>query len=101
MVGEHGRGDVPQRSMRPTIVVIILPYCGELSRRREALELLHSQKLIARSAVEALDVTVFPRAAWLDVERLDANLGEPLPQCWGDELGAVVAADAPRHAPHC
>lgn len=30
----------------------------------------------------------------------NANLGEPLSQRVGDELGAVVAADAPWNAPH-
>lgn len=71
------------------MVVIILPLGGEFPRRRQTLELFQGQELVPQATVEAFDVTVFPGAAWLDVERLDADLGEPLPQRLGDELGAL------------
>ena len=63
------------------MVVIILPLGGRVScGRLQTPELFHGQELVPEATVEAFDVTVFPRAAWLDVERLDADLGEPLPQ---------------------
>ena len=52
------------------------------------------QILVAKAAVEALAQPVLPRCTWLDVEHLDADRAEPLPDGLGDELGTVVAAQA-------
>jgi hypothetical protein len=61
------------------VVVIILPPSGEPPRRRQAPELFQGQELVAQIAVEALNVAFLPQTAWVDAERLDADLVEPLP----------------------
>lgn len=48
---------------------------------------------------EALGVAVLPRGAGRNVQRLDADLAEPLLDRQRDELGTVVAANVPRHPP--
>ena len=56
----------------------------------QAEEDLAVEQLIAQLAVEALAVSVLPRAAGLDVGGLGADRGNPLAQSQGDELRAVV-----------
>jgi hypothetical protein len=61
------------------MVVILSPSGPELPRRRQALELLDRQKLVAELAVEALPISletraVLPRSAGLDIQRLDPHL---------------------------
>ena len=66
---ELGRGPVPQRTVRPP-VVILLPivfhqHLGFFQRR----ELLSVQQLIFELAIETLAVRILPGAAWLNVQR--------------------------------
>ena len=51
------------------------------------------EQLITQAAVEALAIGVLPWAAGLDVESLEALLGDPFAHRFGDELRTVVAAD--------
>jgi len=52
------------------------------------------QALIPEPAVEALGAPVLPRASRIDVESLDAIVFQPSLDGLGDELGAVVRANA-------
>ena len=56
------------------------------------------QQLIAQLVMEALDVRLFPRRAWLDVERFNLSEVKPVLQRIGDELRAIVAADMLRRS---
>src|SRR5580693_1307400 len=62
------------------------------------LEPLAVQALVAKLAVEALDVSVLPGAAWSDERRTDVLISQPAHDGTGGELGAIVAADELRFA---
>ncbi len=74
---ELGRGHVPQRAVRPVLVVILTPLPGQPLGCRQALKLLHRQKLVTEPTVEALGIAVLPRAARLNVKRFDVDLSKP------------------------
>jgi hypothetical protein len=77
----------------------------------QAVEDLSVQQFIPELGVEALAISFdpaidpldqsrlsIPRAAWLDVERGDAESRQPLPDSDGDELRPVIRADVLRDA---
>ena len=84
--------------MRPQAVVEAPPVGDEDLRLFERGEELGVQELVSELAVERFDVAVLPRAPRFDEQRRDAQVGEPLPDRGGDELGAVVAPDVLGHA---
>src|SRR5690606_29115623 len=63
----------------------------------EAVEDLAVEQLIAQLRVEALAITVFPRAPRFDEGGLCADSHDPLPHRLGDEFRAVVGTDMAGH----
>lgn len=61
-------------------------------------ELFACQALIAKSTVEALDVSVLPRTAWFDVRRSHIDSLEEGANTTADKLRTVVATDELRDA---
>lgn len=59
---ELDRGQIPQRAVRPVVVVIILPCRAQLPCCGQTLEYLDRQELVLQPTVEALGVAVLPRA---------------------------------------
>src|SRR5215510_9650766 len=57
------------------------------------------RQLIAKAGVEALDLTVFLRAASLDVSGLGTDNRDPFLHRLGDELRSVVGPDVSGNAP--
>ena len=49
------------------------------------------QTLVAQPSVEALDVAVLPRTAWLNEARTDIDESKKVTDAMRDELGTVVA----------
>ena len=45
---------------------------------------------MAKDAIESFVVAVFPRAAWIDLDRLYANLSKPILKVLSNELSAIV-----------
>ena len=80
--------------MRALLVVVVSPVREDHSRFAERVYQLAVQALLPESAVEALGVSVLPWASGADIESLDPIALEPLLDRLGDELGAVVRADA-------
>ena len=80
--------------MRALLVVIVPPVREDHSRFAERVYQLAVQALLPEAAVEAFGIPVLPRASWIDVESLDPVFLEPSLDRLGDELGAVVGADA-------
>ncbi len=84
--------------MRPDRVVVIAPLFNQHFRLLERVEDLTGEQLVAELAVEALAVTVLPRRARLDEERLHTDALQPLAHDPSRELRPVVRPDVLRHA---
>src|SRR3984957_14664872 len=84
--------------MRPMMVVVAPPTRGERLSGPHVLEDLGVEQLAPQPAVKTLRITILPRRPRLDVQRLDACSREEPADRSGDELRAVVAANALRHA---
>ncbi len=59
----------------------------------QGCEDLQVQQLVAKLRVEALAVSVFPRAPRFDVKRLDADAAKPGAHLLGDKLGPIVGSN--------
>ena len=59
----------------------------------QAVEDFTVEAFVAKLAIEALAVAVFPRAARFDVECFGSQLGEPAADHLGCHLGAVIRSD--------
>ena len=91
------RGAVTQRRMQPTVVVVVPKLASQHFRLQHAAEAFAVEELVAEAAVEALAISILPRAAGFDEERFEAALRHPVHHRLGDELGAIVAADILGH----
>ena len=76
--------------MRPYGVVMPSPGFDQDLCLSQSVKDLPIQELITHRAIERLTVAILPWAAGCDVERLHADLGQPLLDGIGDKLGAVV-----------
>ena len=80
------------------MVVVLFPGRRQSASQLLILEQFPRQKLVSQLPVEALRVSVLPRAPRSNVQRLDAQTFQPLPNRLGHELRPIVAADRTRHA---
>jgi hypothetical protein len=64
--------------MRPYIVVLPSPVFDYNSRLGQSPKLLSVKAFLSEASVEALHISVLPRASWLYIERLDLLLGKPV-----------------------
>lgn len=62
------------------MVVVVSVAIGQLLCGLGIVEHLQSKELIAKPAVETFDISILPRASWLDVKRADVELIEPSPK---------------------
>lgn len=76
--------------MWPDSVVVAAPGFDQDLCLSQSVKDLPIQELITHRAIERLTVAILPWAAGCDVERLHADLRQPLLDGIGDELGAVV-----------
>ena len=96
LAGECCWGLVAEGLVGPLLVVVVSPVFEQDLGFVEAFEGLEVEQFAAEVAVEGFDVGVLPGGSWLDVVGGDAGEAAPLFQGFGDELGAVVAADVLR-----
>ncbi len=82
------------------MVVVFPPLLDQHAGFGQAVEYLAGKELVAQLAVEALNVAVFPRAAWLDKGCLRTHALDPILHRGGYELRAIVGADVPGDATH-
>ena len=75
--GEHGRGLITKRAVRPQVVVFISLGSSERSSITDAFEDLHSQALVPETPVEARCVVNLPRTPRLGLEGATAYHFEP------------------------
>jgi len=78
--------------VRPVCIILDPPSLDDRPGLCPVCEYLSVQTLVSHLAVEALDIRVLPRTSRLYVDRLAAEIGKPLLDCFGDELGTVVAS---------
>ena len=76
--------------MWPDMIVMMPPLLQNDLRFFEGIERLSVQALIPQPPVEALVITVLPRAARLDVESFDTQLGKPCLDRFRGKLRSIV-----------
>ena len=64
------------------------------------IEDLSVEELIPQPSVEALAVSIFPRASWRDVSSLGSHYCDPILHGLGNEFGAIVWTNILSHAAH-
>jgi hypothetical protein len=74
------------------------PALDDDSGLSERVEDFAVEQLVAKARVEALDVTVLPRTAPLDVSGVGADRSDPFLHGLGHELRSVVGADVSGNA---
>src|SRR5215469_16730194 len=82
--------------MRARFVIVLPPLFDPLACVSQTAEPVLVQTLIAKAAVETLDVAVLHRASGLNRVPLDTLLVGPLIDGTTHELRSVVTADLPR-----
>ena len=79
-------------------VVLVEATLGEPTSLRQVHELLDVEQFISQTTEERFGEAILPRAAWLDVQHLQANTLAMTPNGLCDELWAVVATNVLRYA---
>ena len=82
---------IAQLAVWPLVIVLTPEVLNDHPRFCQRPQLLPVQALVPKPTVEAFHKTVLPRAAGLDVDRLDPLLRQPALHDLRDELRAVVA----------
>ena len=76
--------------MRPDGVVVDTPLLDQDLGLTQAAEQFAIEQLVPEPSIEAFDVAVLPRAAWLDEGGLGTDSRDPLPNGLGDELRPIA-----------
>ena len=79
--------------MWPLRVIFRAPGRDLGSRIEQIPEPAHVQTLISKPAIEAFDVRVLRRLAWLDVNRIDPLLDAPRQEVPRADLGPIITSD--------
>jgi len=93
--GKLGWRHAPAATVRPDLVEVLPPNGDGRSSLRQCLEPVLVQALVAKLAVEALDVAVLHRPARLDQEMANAVGLRPRHEGPAGELRAIVGANGP------
>ena len=78
--------------MWPLFVVVLAPALDDNLCFSERVKKLPVQQFVPEPGVEALDITILPRAAWLDKGGFRADRLDPCSDVLRNELRPVVAA---------
>jgi hypothetical protein len=97
--GEGCWRHTPTAAVRPDLVVVGSPFGDGLAGLLQRLEPVLIQTLIAKGAVEALDVRILCRAARLNEDMFDAVLLRLRHERPASEFRSVVGSDFLRIAP--
>src|SRR5882724_4525311 len=95
------RWPVTQCGVGPLRVVFHAPRLRQNLCLLQRVKYLAVQELIAQLPVEALAVPVLPWPPRLDVQRLRAQLSQPLPQLLGNKLRSILESPADHNPPPC
>ena len=83
--------------MRPNCIEVAPPTFDDDLGLAQGVEDFTIEQFIAQARIEALDVTVFPRTAWLDIGGFCADRCDPLLHSLGYELRPIVGPNVARH----
>ena len=89
------RGFVPERGMRPNVVVVVAPQSQLLAGIGEAVEDLLVEAFIPEAAVEAFDQPVLLWLSRVDVVPSHAGIARPFEDRRAGELGAPPQENDP------
>ena len=84
---------ISKRTMWPHLVILSSPTLNDYACFGQGGEEFAIQTLVAKLIVKALDISLFPGRARLDVQALNLSCAHPLPDRLSDELRAIVTAD--------
>jgi len=84
--------------MRPDCIEVTPPTFDDDLGLAQRVEDFAIEQFITQACVEALDVTIFPGTAWLDIGRLCTNRCDPLLHSLGHKLRPVVRPNVARDA---
>ena len=76
--------------MGPDVIVFLEPCVDHNLCLFETMEPFGIQDFMAKNAVEAFVVAVFPWAARIDLDRRYPNFSKPFLKMFGNELAAVI-----------
>jgi hypothetical protein len=96
---ELGRLLIPQRTVQPLFIELLLPRRDLPPCIPQILEPTHVQALVPQLAVTTFHESILLRLPWLDVHQLDLPLDTPGQKMTAGELRPVVAGDRRRLFP--
>ena len=96
---ERRRGHGAQAAVRPIVVIVHPPAVRNISQLIDTQEQFLLEQFVPESAVERLDIAIFPGAARGDVQDLHARPLQPFLHHLRDRLRPIITADIPRTTP--
>src|ERR1700687_2566302 len=84
--------------MRPDCVEVTPPAFDDDLGLPQCVEDFAIEQFIAQAGIKTLDIAIFPRATWCDVDGLCSDRCDPLLHGLGDELRAIIGSDVARDA---
>ena len=76
--------------MRPDMVVLFKPLIDDSLGLSGCCKPFSVEHFTTQRSVEAFVIAVLPGRAWIDVDRLDPDFGEPVFEGFGCKLRAIV-----------
>ena len=87
-----------QRTVRSHLVVIVFPITCHDPCFTQSIEKFPVKAFSSQPAVKTLCIAILPGASWIDIDGLNAMLGEPSLDRSGNKLRPVVTSDVLRRS---
>ena len=93
VIVQRYRRFVANSTMRTDIVVVLSPVFHFWTCIVKVHEPMCVQTFLPELAIELFFAAVFPRATWIDLDRLYANLSKPILKVLSNKLSAIVGTN--------
>ena len=93
LLGKAHWSDVTQGTVWTYMVILPTPVFQHHPGLSQRPELFPVQALLPQTRIEAFDVTILPRAARINIKRLDSVLRQPVAEIALNKLTAVITPD--------
>ncbi len=90
MLSEFRRGHVAQTTMGSLFIVLDAPCFFHFTGVVAAPKNVQVKAFVSKLVVEALNVSILPRVAGANVDRIRTAFSKPGPELFGYQLGPVV-----------